>query len=80
MKRQRLNFTPEQWMRYLVAPLIAAVHYLSMLFTSPKVDYDYYVYEAPWYVPAITYLSTLFGIALTVELNMKCGSNWAFRA
>ncbi|HRI60853.1 MAG TPA: histidine kinase [Saprospiraceae bacterium] len=69
MKRSR-KLTPEQWMRFAVVPLIAAAHYLSMLFTSPKVDYDYYVYEAPWYIPAITYLSTLLGIALNVELNI----------
>lgn len=69
MKRPRL-LTPEQWMRYVVTPLMAAIHYLSMLFTSPRVDFDYFVSEAPWYVPVATYLSTLLGMAINVELNI----------
>ena len=70
MKRPRFHFTPERWMRFIVAPLAAAVHYQAMLFTAPKVDFDYFVYEAPWFVPVGTYLATLLGALLSVELNI----------
>ena len=70
MIRPRLKFTPEQWMRFVVAPLIALVHYQAMLFTAPKADFDYFVREAPWYVPVITYLANLIACAVNVEINI----------
>lgn len=70
MKRPQLNFTPERWMRFIVAPLAAAVHYQAMLFTAPQVDFDYFVHEAPWYIPVGTYAATLLGALMSVELNI----------
>ncbi len=70
MKRPRLNFTPEQWMRFAVSPLMGVCSYQAIMATSPQHLVDKLAKESGAYPFVLSFVVCMIGAAAVVEVNI----------
>ena len=70
MKRLRLKLTPEQWMRFLVSPLMGIACYKAIMATTPQFIIDEVVRKVGWAALAFNFAVCMLAAVLTVEINI----------
>lgn len=79
MKRPRLRLTPEQWMRFVVSPLMGVGSYEAVIVTTPQANIDRLV-QSPegQYAFIVGFAVCMVTAAVTVEINIAV-SRWLDR-
>ena len=71
MKRPRLKLTPEQWMRFVVSPLMGISSYGAVVATTPQEYVDKLIQATKGqHVFALGFLVCMITMAATVEINI----------
>lgn len=70
MKIRRLKLTPEQWMRFLVAPLMGIGTNRAIMATTPQYILDKVTRESGMYPLALSLTLCVAASAITVEINI----------
>jgi hypothetical protein len=70
MKRPRFELSPEQWMRFVVSPLMGICSYQAIMATSPQHLIDRLVKESGAYPFVLSFVVCMVGAAVVVEINI----------
>ncbi len=70
MKRPRFKLTPEQWMRFVVSPLMGICSYQAIMATSPQHLIEKLVKESGAYPFVLSFVVCMIGAAVVIEINI----------
>ncbi|MCB9315415.1 MAG: histidine kinase [Lewinellaceae bacterium] len=70
MKRPRLKLSPEQWMRYLVSPLLGIATNEAIKATTAQHIIDKLVKESGAFPFVLSFVVCMIGMAIVVEINI----------
>ncbi|HRI60850.1 MAG TPA: histidine kinase [Saprospiraceae bacterium] len=70
MKRSRLKLTPEQWMRFVVSPLMGICSYEAIMATTAQHIVDKLVKESGSFPFVLCFVICMVGMAVVIEINI----------